>query len=646
MNYASARNTPTQELLAKTAEELETLAALDLEGAYQSPQLSGVLRELDRARRQFDSKLFFIVVFGPVKAGKSTLANALAGECVSPTGFGKETTRRPSFVVKAAQSGIDQYYSTDSVVNQALAQTSVEAGQARALTAAELERVHAAFNLVADYIRGVRSAEELERGCRKDTRPLTSENLEKCLTETLVQGEPLITVVRCRGGDFLDEGVAIVDMPGLDGSKSNWRDNPIHEWVIQRAEFFLFTQSSVAALNRDTQSFLQQIVNQSTKPPIWQLQNIFEACHWQPPEVQKRDADTQKAEGYQRICQLLNMKPRSSTGLNLGKAWDGKKEGRPDWLRETGFAEFEAELGKVLRDERVQIQERNSLRYLEKQLAGAEGRIRELATEIANARRSFAEQRGQWAEVEKCIRTVDYRSAWAIPVQNALRQLGDRIHQPWRDELARRFGRLREDLDRYVTGEKVNREVASVASELARAAHFDKARALPDCEKIAGQYAEAAEMRLFAGELPAGTNLKKAPAPTLDHIPDLVAPSFEAERMAEKKIEWGIIKWLDKKHEGGDVKDHLQRTERRWKERLDAAIECWIEDAVRVYFDDYCEVRRASYLAQCKTAQDECEARIEPQEEAFRKTEAFAARWKAMQTEVGPLLQAAIRENG
>ena len=44
--------------------------------------LNDVLCEVQRRRRAFDSKLFFVIAFGMLKAGKSTLVNTFIGKKV------------------------------------------------------------------------------------------------------------------------------------------------------------------------------------------------------------------------------------------------------------------------------------------------------------------------------------------------------------------------------------------------------------------------------------------------------------------------------------------------------------------------------------------------------------------------------------
>ena len=299
----SVRTDETKDLLAKLDKYFKNWQELDFISALYGVDLKQVFRDIDRARRRFDSKLFLIVVFGPLKAGKSTLTNALAGEYVSPAGFGKETTRRPSLIMFANESGIDQYFSKDSVINHALHQgrrpgndrekrsEKSDHGHDQIIgtrdTVSDKEQninVREAFELVTDYLRGVRAKEDIDPQIRIEKLPLNPKILEKMLTEDLTT-EPLFTVIRCsKGGDLLRHKVVIVDMPGLDGSRSNWREDPIHEWVISQAEFFLFCQSSVAAINSETRDFVTDVLGKSTKPPIYHFQNIFDARYWQPPQ--------------------------------------------------------------------------------------------------------------------------------------------------------------------------------------------------------------------------------------------------------------------------------------------------------------------------------------------------------------------------
>src|ERR1700733_7431032 len=94
------RTEATKVALRKADEAVNAWATLDFNPARERRVLQKIVASIRRARKQFDSKLFLVVIFGPLKAGKSTLTNCLAGEHVSLTGFGKETTLRPSMIVQ------------------------------------------------------------------------------------------------------------------------------------------------------------------------------------------------------------------------------------------------------------------------------------------------------------------------------------------------------------------------------------------------------------------------------------------------------------------------------------------------------------------------------------------------------------------
>lgn len=172
---------------------------------------------LDRSKREFEANLFFILMFGPLKAGKSTLTNLLAREYVSPTGFGIETTLRPSIIIKSRtrEYVIDIYEVVDTKDDQE-----------------EL------FHLVIDVLRGILDVHAIKSRIRKVTIPLTQQNVENQLIRYL-DSEPLVTVLNVPGGDLVTEHIALIDMPGLDGIKSNWEDSVVHKWILKRADFLI-----------------------------------------------------------------------------------------------------------------------------------------------------------------------------------------------------------------------------------------------------------------------------------------------------------------------------------------------------------------------------------------------------------------------
>lgn len=297
---------------------------------------------LDRAKREFDANLFFILMFGPLKAGKSTLTNLLAREYVSPTGFGIETTLRPSLIMKShtKEYVIDIYEIVD--------------------TKDDKEEL---FNLVMDVLRGIMDFQLIKSRIRKVTIPLTQQNVENQLIRYL-DSEPLVTVLNVPGGDLITEHIALIDMPGLDGIKSNWEDSVVHKWILKRADFLIFIQSSMAALNKATFEFLQDAYLGSRKPPLWLVQNIIDAKYWRSDEDRRSDNDVQRQNAKEHISSLLGIsEDLRSTAINLGKASDGMNLDNLSYLlAESGFLEFESNLKDILNESRVRIQQENSIK--------------------------------------------------------------------------------------------------------------------------------------------------------------------------------------------------------------------------------------------------------------------------------------------
>ena len=71
-------NPTTRKLLREADLELAWWERIDFELLARARELRTVAAEIRRARVEFDAKLFFVVVCGPSKAGKSTLMRSLA----------------------------------------------------------------------------------------------------------------------------------------------------------------------------------------------------------------------------------------------------------------------------------------------------------------------------------------------------------------------------------------------------------------------------------------------------------------------------------------------------------------------------------------------------------------------------------------
>ena len=628
------RTEETRSLLRTIDGILRQWHELPFRDTLDSSALEQIRRDIDRARRQFDAKLFFVVVFGPLKAGKSTLTNALAGEYVSPAGFGKETTRRPSLVVQAAESGIDQYFSTDPDVNHALSQrrvgrdvVGIPPGEDKKL---QVAKVREAFDAVADYLRGIRSKDEFQGRIRVSTLPLNGPLLEKSLTQNLAT-EPLLTVIRCKGGHLLSKGVAIVDMPGLDGSRSNWRDDPIHEWVINRAEFFLFVQSSVAALNNETQAFLREVVAQSTKPPIWLIQNIFDARYWLPEDKRRKDAADQQEEGRKRVVELLNEAPRAALGFNVGLAWDGKNEAQDEWLAKSEFPSFEANLASVLHGERAMIQEKNCLKNLHQRIDQSTEALKQCETSLKEIRINHDRVREKLRAAQGLLDSVQYRTAWESAVRGEVSTIAEKAAEPWLESLRNETVRLKERHNRTRTGKKVNDDLAVLAVKLAEdgsTKYFAKSLLLPDYVRIVNQFGKAADSDAvndcnriltsldFAELLP-------ALSPSTDDLPSLMDDAFQEDKLQESPRWWP---WWKKEYDGGPIQSHLEAMAKQWTQQIHARKASWVNTLLSEHFSTYCEKRRKHFRAHVDRLLADFESRARGKEEAATATETILSR--------------------
>lgn len=274
----NVRTPETRKMLDQAEAFLEEFDVAKLDHLCHSAAIKDVLGKIRNAWLEFDAKLFFLAVFRPLKAGKSTLVNVLARSYVSPTEWGKETTVYPSIVIQSPETGIDQYFPLNSDI--------------------ERERLAEAFTTVINYLRGTVNEQELSKLATKRTLPLNRDELHRNLTQK-ADRKPLITVIRVPGGHLVQPGVALLDLPGLDGVQSNCNKDPVQQWVIYRSDFLLFVQSSMAALNNETIECLRAVVKERN-PPIWLIQNRMDAAFWRAPSKLDEDAQRQREQAVKQ----------------------------------------------------------------------------------------------------------------------------------------------------------------------------------------------------------------------------------------------------------------------------------------------------------------------------------------------------------
>lgn len=655
------RTDETRAFLKKLDEVVHNWGKFDFNNTGSGVELKQVFRNIERARRRFNSKRFFIVVFGPLKAGKSTLTNALANAYVSPTGFGKETTRRPSLIMRGDKEKIEQFFSKNPDIGTALIQwrsinddmekrypmnektevidqafsknpdiggaliQNVDKKKQYQMNEKIKDSVHESFELVNDYLRKVREEKEIEDKISIKEKPFEKQELEKVLTGDL-QREPLFTVIQCKGSKLLDNDVVIVDMPGLDGSRSNWREDPIHEWVIKQADYFLFCQSSVAAINIETKDFMKVVANQSQKPPIFLIQNIFEARTWQPKEKQQDDENKQRDEGVKRLKNMLGETP-TARGINLGKAWDGKIENKT-WLDETEFEDFEDQLIRQLQDERTGIQERNYLNNVHNKIRDAEIKLKKLNNDIEEDLKKIDDTRAKLNKATKSIEHMHYETI----KENIIEQMKQVFNTPkyeesWKNMVDVEIVSFKQVHDREQTGKEVNQAIENISKKLIlavkekigkdlRSKYEELLTKLDELENRAiGEFQndllESLDSHDENNSNAAGENkqriiLKNEYPMTNDDLPSFIDSAFESEKVKEKK--WLGLK--SKKYNGQEIKDTIDIEGIQWKGKIKERIQIWVDQLNTNYYLSYCEKRRKNILDQIERLKNNFEDRV------------------------------------
>ena len=342
---AEIRNHQTVDLLNRVDKCLGEMTLDNNSRANESTELTSIHNGIKRARKEFDASMFFVNVFGPLKAGKSTLVNLLVGDYVCPAKYGAECTLRPSIIINSGKRMIEQY------------NTCMDSNKHRTDI----------FDKVIDVIRGIEDKDTLEGSVSTKEHKLSVHNINKLLTEE-IENEPLITVIHVDSSEFGDD-IALVDMPGLDGNASNFKSDAIYNRIIERSDLLLFVQSSISSLNLSSSKLLDVIKNNSSElPPISLIHNNWNSRSWRKTIDSSID-NKNKKKSRQDIEGRIGKKLDSTNTFNLGKIDDimnkkeAVKENERDLLsnEEDLFIEFRNDLRKNLAVSKASIKEKTAL---------------------------------------------------------------------------------------------------------------------------------------------------------------------------------------------------------------------------------------------------------------------------------------------
>lgn len=253
--------------------------------------------------QEWRSKAFFVIVVGPVKSGKSTFVNLLAHEKVSPTHF-LECTVRPSIISRKSDEG------KDSLITPFLTEGDPS-----------IEHV----DTIIDYIKGLPYA-DLSNAKKEDPCVLNDVNLDKIHSALDLTGKSKIalTAITAKGGNFLQDDIYMIDMPGFDGVMANLNAS-FYKAIVDRADLVVFVQSSNSAINKISEDFCKMIMERNDSVPIYFVHNYFDSAYWHTKEERDRVTDGHIRKAMEFFHEhKFSVNSEDIFRINLGKVTDAR----------------------------------------------------------------------------------------------------------------------------------------------------------------------------------------------------------------------------------------------------------------------------------------------------------------------------------
>ena len=436
--------------------------------------LNEIQKELKRLQRAFETRRFFVVTIGALKAGKSTLINALTGYKVSPAGTGAETTKKCSIIMSADdehQEGITLYrYKKTS--SQELN------GEERRVTCEKATRS------LMDYLKGICDWNDEFCDFERKTYPLrghgldpanSMDNLEYILTSSDFSGlqqfrDYMLAEIRIRIApdkrSVLSQNVAIIDMPGLDGTLAgvdsddvNPAGNPVN-FLPKFSHLFLLVQSSISGLNRTTASKLKEWQAGKKSTPVYLVFNIINSkSDWCNDQSIKQESEERQRRA---LAELKQQKVffRDCYTVNAAKAWEAcqRDEYEQCWkpgiteigLRQASDIEVLIEaLQKDFTEQTDRIIQEDAVNGVSNALRKFIERANALKDKASINRDTLNDERDIWEKIMQCLDDCNNEikrdniqsllgSSWDKKLPEANKKASDAIAQglqfPWLDD--------------------------------------------------------------------------------------------------------------------------------------------------------------------------------------------------------------------
>lgn len=277
--------------------------------------LENTIDRITTVMYELQTNLYYLVVIGGVKSGKSTLINVLSGEKSATTNLGIETTLYPSIISHSSKNEIITYRR----------KIGCNEGNAKLI------------ELILNNIKGLPNAKETMEHCIDMDRYDFDDTYIQKFVATKYRDESVVLVnikIKSDVDSLISDNIAIIDTPGIDGAHSSiggerersndnneqedglQRDNnqSIGNLLIQKSTYMIFVQSSIAPITHDNLKFIQGITHPRHTVLV---HNKFSINQWRKFE---EDLTAQKRNAKQI---LENAKIKSSPfDVDLGKAHD------------------------------------------------------------------------------------------------------------------------------------------------------------------------------------------------------------------------------------------------------------------------------------------------------------------------------------
>ena len=343
-----------------------------------------------------------ISVIGAVKAGKSTLMNALLGKKYCQTGAATEVTKLCSVFVYTDKEekittwelpkpkpGDSQEGDIELILNDALSEES-------------------------------EVSTEIKVKYRYAEHPCTKENIEKINQETnysLAIFYINSDILKTKGANKY-QAIALADLPGLDGieagSDENKGERPI-DIIAASSTDLMFIQSTVGAINQATQKKITSLQDMFRQVNLIKVLNGIEATPWNKPE--KNDALMREAKDNMiKTLNGIGWQRGKTFVTNALEAYEAQKHkgGNPNWREGINWEN---------------LYENSEIEKLKKELEGlakegGEVIIRAKAeSSLEKLKKKFADN-GEFGEIKK---NVHKEQQEAIKKLNALTTKQDEI---------------------------------------------------------------------------------------------------------------------------------------------------------------------------------------------------------------------------